>query len=134
MAKIIKESHIHKNIDTQFIEELPQSSEFKISVVDSPSEGLDHCIKTDSKSEIYWERRGDRPNLSRMVVGEPISTSKVVVVEVPHNNEIVVATTYFGREVADKEPFTADMTQADCEAWIEANPDSFWATHALIQE
>ena len=134
MAKLIKESHIHAGISTDFLKELPTSSEFKISVVKSDTQGLDHCIKTDSQSEVYWVKRGDRPNLSRMVVGEPISTNKVVVVEVPHEGQIVVATAYYGREVADKEPFTEDMTQADCEAWIEANPSSFWATHALVEE
>ena len=134
MAKVITESHIHAGINQEFIEALPQSTEFKISVVESPTEGLDHCVETDSQSAIYWERRGDRPNLSRMVKGEPVTTNKVVVVEVPHEGEVVVATAYFGREIADKEPFEADWTQEQCEAWVEANPNSFWATHALVEE
>ena len=132
--KIIKESHIHTNIDTLFLKELPSSKKFKISVVESPSEGLDHCVVTHLNSEIYWVKRGARPNLSRMVTGSPVTTNKIVVVEVPHEKEIVIATAYFGREVADQEPFTAEMTQADCEAWVEANPSSFWATHGLIAE
>ena len=137
MAKLIKDSHIHANIDQAFISELPTSKEFKISVVESPSNGFDHCIeaKPSLKSPaVYWVRRGDRKNYSRMVIGEPISTNQVVVVEVPHEGEIVVATAYYGREVADQEPFQADWTEADCEAWVEANPDSFWANHALVEE
>jgi hypothetical protein len=137
MAKITIDSHIHANIDQSFIESLPESTEFKISVVESPKSGLDHCIKADASLKspvVYWEKRGDRKNFSRMVVGEPIPTNQVVVVEVPHQGEVIVATAYYGREPADVEPFRAEWTKAECQEWVEANPSSFWATHALVEE
>lgn len=132
--KIISESHVHDGINPSWIEALPASEEFKISVHESEFEGLDHCVKTDESSEIYWEKRGDRPNFSRMVKASAVKTNKVVTVEVPHNGEIVLATAYFGRKVADKEPFDSDWSIAQCEEWVRNNPDSFWANHALVKE
>ena len=65
---------------------------------------------------------------------EAVATSKVVTVEVPHEGEVVLATAYFGNEVADKEPFDPSWDIPQCEEWVRNNPDSFWATHALVAE
>ena len=133
--RVITETHIHNGIDKTWLENLPASDEFKISIIDSKFEGLDHCVKTNSYNEIYWEKRGDRPNYSRMVRGvDPIKTNKVITVEVPHNGEVVLATAYFGNEIADKEPFEEGWSIEECEQWVKDNPNSFWATHALIEE
>ena len=131
---IIKESHVHPGISKDFLVSLPSAEAFKIQVIDSDSEGLDACIATDEESAIYWMRRGDRPNLSRMVVGEAVSTNKIVVIEGDEKGEIVLFTAYYGREVADQEPFEADWTEIECDAWVKANPDSFWANNALVEE
>lgn len=133
---IIGESHIHPGIPTAWLESIPASEEFKITVHESESEGLDHCIDTNESSEIYWERRGNRSNLSRMVVGTPVVTNKIVTIECPNDDgvTIVLATAYYGREVADREPFQHNWSEEDCNEWVRNNPDHFWSTHALVKE
>lgn len=134
--KIIAKSHIHAGIDRVWLENLPAADGFKISTHRCEESGLDHCVKTGDSDTVYWARRGDRPNLSRMVTGrDPEPTNSVVTVEVPDgDNGVVLATAYFGNEVADREPFQQEWSAEECEAWVLANPGSFWATHALVAE
>ena len=134
-VNIIDESHVHKGISTSWLESIPAAEEFAIRIHVSNDRGLDHCIDTDENSVIYWARRGDRANFSRMVSGDlPYDTDMVVTVEVPHEGSIVLATAYFGCEIADKEPFQPDWSIEDCQKWCQENPESFWATHALVAE
>jgi len=133
--KLIDESHIHAGITSQWLESLPASEEFKIQVLESNFEGLDHCVTTSADSDIYWAKRGPRGNFSRMVHGvSPVVTNKIVTIEVPHEGSIVLATAYFGRVVADMEPFQPEWSVEECQEWVQANPESFWAAHALVHE
>ena len=132
---MIPESHVHKGISTSWLETIPSAEEFRIQVIESDFEGLDHCVEVTVDNDIYWTKRGGRGNYSRMVSdATPVVTNKIVTVEVPHEGSIVLATAYFGRVVADKEPFLPEWSVEDCREWVRANPDSFWATHALIEE
>jgi hypothetical protein len=132
--RIIPESHIHMLIDPAWVAALPESPGFSIQVHETDQVGYDHCVESEGH-ETYWLQRAGRPGLSRMVTGvAPVRTTSIVTVEVPHDGQIVLATAYYGRVAADKEPFEADWSAAQCDEWVRNNPESFWATHGLIEE
>ena len=130
---IITESHIHADISKSWLESLPTAKEFNISIHECPTSGLDNCVETDESDAIYWMNRDDRPNLSRMVTNrDQVTTNSVVVVQCPEDGKIVVATAYYGTAIADREEFTNEANE--CVQWCKDNKDSFWATHALVEE
>ena len=132
--KLIPETHVHTGISKEWLESLPTASEFKITINESETTGMNNCVPTEEKSVIYWMRRDNRKNLSRMTSQKAVETNKVITVECPENGKIVLATAYYGDVIADKEPFQEDWTAVQCEQWVKHNPDSFWAKHGLVEE
>lgn len=79
------------------------------------------------EGEVFYVRRGDRPNISRMIDRPSRPTRQITVIAGPHKEEPCVLYTAFGGPPAPKEP--GDPSLEDGEKMREAT--TFWREHAL---
>lgn len=83
-----------------------------------------------AEKKVTYERRGDRPNLSRMIDKKSRPTRQVTVIAGPHEGEPCVLYTAFGGPLAPKEPGDPSLTEE--EQIKEA--EEFWKQHALAKQ
>lgn len=81
-------------------------------------------IKEDS--EVFYEKRGNRPYTSRMVAWETTPTRQVTIIAGPHEDYSCVLYTAYGGPLAPKEPGDPTLKPEEREA-----SERFWSEHAL---
>lgn len=134
-VRVTDESHVHVAISAAHL------AEFAAKCPNISLEGLQFATFEASKSGLcylrgplvgddpipdevcFWERRGSRPNLSRMIDALPLPTRTVTAVIVGG----VLATIFYG-PLAEREP----MEGMDPDTLAAAK--AFWAQHALVPE
>lgn len=130
----LSEAHL-EYIKTRFIDrtgffietvELPDSLPEVPSAIYGPVVG-DEPI---SEGEVFYVRRGERPNLSRMIDKPTRPTRKLTVIAGPTEEEPCVLYTAFGGPLAPKEP--GDPSLKEGEEMRKAT--AFWSQHALASQ
>lgn len=137
--KVAKESHLDHGVSEKQLQYLLQKfsdrKAFFIETVELPEElGMAPCgiygpIMGDEpipESAVLYEKRGDRPWLSRMIKLPARGVRYITVIAGPHKEEPCVVYTMYGGKPAPQEP--DDPTCRDVEA-----SKKFWAEHALVK-
>lgn len=128
---IIMQSHIDQGISVEWLQSLPGSDVFCVSIHQHPEPGLSMCALTDTG--IHWQRskHGSMQRMTSTI--KPVLTNNVVVVQMhiyPGDKHTVVSRAYFGNTPVPTEPFSPSMSEEECIQWCNDNPSSFWAMHA----
>lgn len=141
MLKLHSESHLDHSLTKPQIEHLlalfKDRDGFFIETVTLPENlgtvpcGLFGPLVGDvtvPESEVIYERRGNRPQVSRLVNRQPRPTRQVSVIAGPYREETCVLYTAFGGPVAPFEPGDPALKEADREKSL-----AFWKEHALAK-
>ena len=103
--------------------ELPEVFEMVNCDLYGPAAGDDPV----PESEVFYMRRGDRPNMSRMVNRPKRLTRFITVIGGPYQGKPCVLYTVFGGPYALREPNDPTLKPEDVEVC-----KTFWKDHALV--
>ena len=96
--------------------------------------GVSHCVPCPPHSKgVYFKKRGNRPYLSRMVIGQPLPTNNLTMIFYPEKDSMKLITAWIGDKACPEIGNISRFEEEENPVESLKEAVDFWMTHALIE-